>query len=177
MGDYAEDVMRMSRRSGRGTFKPDQVMGQEACVKCGGHKLSATRNRTICDVSGERHILNELRANEENTMFMNEYEVDEILDLTKRRYPQYEPFAQYLHDWKETINNNSDGWAYWKAGRGAADKLCTLLEQVKMAELGRAELPSESLFARAMTPIKAAATRHGLQAPELQDPTSSMSMR
>lgn len=110
-------------------------------------------------------------------MIMNEYDVDEILDLTQRQFPQYERYAQFLADWKDTVNSNSDGWAYWKAGRGAADNLSSLLNQVKMSMFGRAELPTEDQLIKALAPIKAAATRHNLPAPELQEPSSSMSMR
>jgi hypothetical protein len=110
-------------------------------------------------------------------MFMNEYEVDEILDLTQRQFPQFEPYAQFLYDWKETINNNSDGWAYWKAGRGAADKLVALLNDVKMSTFGRAKLPTEAQLKKALTPIRSAATRHGLPAPELQEASTAPSMR
>ncbi len=178
MGDYAEDLMQMSRRSGRpGRSFLRDMPGQEICPKCGGHKLTATRNHTICDVSNERHILNGSRTEENRTMIMNEYDVDEILDITRQRFPQFEPYAQFLYDWKETINNNSDGWAYWKAGRGAADKLSGLLNQVKMSMFGRGELPTEEQLRKSLSPIRAAATRHGLPAPELQDASSAPSMR
>jgi hypothetical protein len=110
-------------------------------------------------------------------MIMNEYDVDEILDITQRQFPQFEPYAQFLHDWKETINSNSDGWAYWKAGRGAADKLAGLLDQVKMSMFGRGELPTEAQLRKALTPIRSAATRHNLPVPELREPGSSFSMR
>lgn len=110
-------------------------------------------------------------------MIMNEHDVDDILELTQRQFPEFERYAQYLVEWKDTINSNSDGWAYWKSGRGAADKLAGLLDQVKMSAFGRAELPTEDQLKKALTPIKAAATRHGLPAPELQEPSSSMSMR
>lgn len=110
-------------------------------------------------------------------MIMNEYDVDEVLDITQRQFPEFERYAQFLVDWKDTINNNSDGWAYWKAGRGAADKLSGLLNQVKMATFGRGELPTEDQLKKALSPIRAAATKYKLPAPELQDPSSSLSMR
>jgi hypothetical protein len=110
-------------------------------------------------------------------MFMNEYEVDEVLDITRNRHPELEPYAQFLYDWKETINTNSDGWAYWKAGRGAADKLVNLLNGVKMAAYGRGELPTVEQLRKSLAPIRAAATRHGLPAPELHEACSTPSMR
>lgn len=110
-------------------------------------------------------------------MIMNEYDVDEILDITRQRFPEFEPYAQFLYDWKETINNNSDGWAYWKSGRGAADKLANLLNGVKLSQFGRGEIPTEDQLRKSLAPIRAAATRHGLPAPELQESSSTPSMR
>ncbi|MNU37072.1 hypothetical protein D3C71_257220 [compost metagenome] len=178
MGDYAEDAMQMSRRSGRvGRVFLENMPGQEVCPKCGGLKLSGTRNHTVCDVSKERHILNGSQIKENEEMFINEYEVDEILDITRTHFPEIEPYAQFLYDWKETINNNSDGWAYWKAGRGAADKLATLLNGAKMSAYGRGEVPTVEQLKKSLTPIRAAATRHGLPAPELHEASSTPSMR
>lgn len=178
MGDYADDVFKLSVRAGtwsrRGT---DSMRDQEVCPKCGGNKLSATRNRTVCEVSNERHILNGAPKKENETMFLNEYDIDEVLDITRQRFPEFEKYAQFLYDWKETINNNSDGWAYWKAGRGAADKLAGHLSSLKMSLFGRGEIPTDEQFRKSLAPIRAAATKHGLPAPELRDPFSAPSMR
>lgn len=179
MGDYAEDMMEMSLRFGsrRGRLSLGGMPGQEICPKCGGHKLTATRNHSVCDVSKERHILNGSQTKENAEMFMNEYEVDEIVDITRTHFPDIAPYAQFLHDWKETINDNSDGWAYWKAGRGAADKLATLLNGAKMSAYGRGEVPTVEQLRKSLAPIRSVATKHGLPAPELQDPSSTPSMR
>lgn len=110
-------------------------------------------------------------------MTLNEYDIDEILDITRHDYPEIEPYAQFLYDWKEAVNSNSDGWPYWKAGRNAADKLADLLEGVKTARFGRGTIPTEAQLKKALTPIRAAATRHNLTAPELKEPGSAPSMR
>lgn len=102
-------------------------------------------------------------------MRMNEHDIDHALDVLRERAPEAAPFAKYLSDWKDTINSNSDGWAYWKAGRGAADKLSVLVEQAMFVARGRGgPMPTADQFKRSLSPIKAAATRHGLTAPTLE---------
>lgn len=101
---------------------------------------------------------------------MNEYEIDHSVSVLSHFGSDKLRFAQYLSDWRDTVNNNSDGWPYWSAGSRAGDKLGALVKKAMDFHLGRSEnTPSEAEFMKALTPIKSAATKHKLTAPELQD--------
>ena len=102
-------------------------------------------------------------------MFMNEYEIQEALDIVKSHAPEIAPYAQYLHDWVGVINQNSDGWPYWRAGRAAADKLGDAVQKAVNAIRGRGEMPTEKELKAGLIPIKSAATRHNLPAPEFKE--------
>jgi hypothetical protein len=103
--------------------------------------------------------------------WMNEYEVDRAKATIDERAPEIAPYAQYLRDWVDVVNSNSDGWPYWKAGSRCAGKLQELLERaVKAIRDGRDEdMPSEAELRRSLAPIKSLATKKGLRAPELQE--------
>ncbi|MTH96131.1 hypothetical protein [Roseibium sp. RKSG952] len=104
-----------------------------------------------------------------------EYEIDDAHDLINHELPEYAPYSQYLSDWRDIVNQNSDGWPYWKAGAKAADKLGALVKKaadsIRVPEL---DPPSIDEFKKSLAPIRAAATRHNLTAPELSKPASAM---
>ena len=100
-------------------------------------------------------------------MWMNEHDIDDMVDLTAQHAPQFERYARYLADWKDVVNSNSDGWPYWKAGSACAAKLSAALQDVRDSLRNGTPMPSEAVFKKALSPIKAAATRHGLEVPEL----------
>jgi len=101
---------------------------------------------------------------------MNEDDIDRAVEIIDTHAPEFSRFAKYLSDWRTTINENSDGWPYWNAGRKAADKLATLVDRVINVVAGRGgEMPTEQEFLKALTPIKSAATKHRLTAPTLDD--------
>lgn len=102
-------------------------------------------------------------------MWMNESEIDHALEIARAETPHLAPYVQYLSDWRDTVNQNSDGWAYWKAGAKCADKLSDLANGIRMSLMHRGNMPTEAEFRKALTPIKATATRHGLPAPTLQE--------
>lgn len=102
-------------------------------------------------------------------MFMNEYEIQESLDIVKNHAPDIVPYAQYLQDWVDIINQNSDGWAFWRAGRAAGDKLGNAVQKAVNALRGRGEMPTEKELKAGLTPIKSAATRHNLPVPEFKE--------
>jgi len=103
-------------------------------------------------------------------MYYNSYEIDEMVETIERRAPEAAPFARYLADWRDIVNDNSDGWAHWQAGRRCADKLTRLLSMIidTMRE-GGSDLPERKELERALSPIKSMATRRGLPVPILQD--------
>lgn len=99
--------------------------------------------------------------------FMNEYDIEQA-----RRWATYE-------DWRVTLgavgvierlatwtNENSDGWAYWLKPSRAARQLVELIERQERAS--RRGLPDtyDMTYAerdRALRPIKAFLTRHGVE--------------
>ena len=102
-------------------------------------------------------------------MWMNEGEIDEALDLVGHHLPEYLPYVRFLSDWRDTVNANSDGWPYWKAGTRCASTLMTLVTRATSSIRGRGDsLPSKKEFDRALTPIRSCATRHKFPAPALR---------
>lgn len=101
-------------------------------------------------------------------MWMNDSEIDEALDVTRDRAPEYLPYVKYLSDWRDIINQNSDGWPYWKAGYHCASRLMELTSQLMDGFRDRGTpRPKVKEFDRALTPIKSCATRHKLPVPVL----------
>lgn len=106
-------------------------------------------------------------------MWMNEDEIDRALAITREHAPQFAPYAQFLSDWRDTVNSNSDGWPFWKAGANCAEKLQTAISKivehvVLSGSFPRPELPTEEELKKSLAPIRALATRHKLTVPELQ---------
>lgn len=110
-------------------------------------------------------------------MWMNTYEIDETVEIIAQHAPQLAKYAKFLADWRDTVNANSDGWAHWTGGTKPADSLSTLLKAVvdhfRTGQFGRSKpLPTDAQFRKALAPIRAAATKHNLTAPTLQDESS-----
>lgn len=105
-------------------------------------------------------------------MWMNEPEIDEALAIIGKYAPRFLPYAKYLSDWRDIINQNSDGWAYWSAGTRPAGKLQELLSAIISNIRGNVRgrnVPEPSVrdLDRALTPIKSIATRKNLPVPVL----------
>ena len=104
-------------------------------------------------------------------MWMNESEIDQALDLVESNAPEYLPYVRFLSDWRETINQNSDGWPYWAAGARCASRLMQLTSQLMMSIRGYGGInvarPEIKQFVKALAPIKSCATRHKLPVPVL----------
>lgn len=102
--------------------------------------------------------------------FMNEYDIDDAVRVLEQVDSPTLRYAQYLSDWRDIINNNSDGWPYWKVGTGAAQKLMAAVSQaVDAAARGSDNEPSDKELRAAVTQIKSAATRRGLDVPVLAE--------
>lgn len=88
-------------------------------------------------------------------MWMNRWEIEQSAD----RYQDdaiLGPATQFLRDFMEQVDNNSDGWAYWQAPAKAAEKLMTLIQR---------GLPgNEADFKATLSPIKSFYTRKGYTA-------------
>lgn len=107
-------------------------------------------------------------------MWMNEYEIDHAAEMIDNRAPEFSKYAKYLSDWRTVVNENSDGWPYWKVGGRAAEGLMGLVQRVTNVIAGRGgEMPTEAEFRKAISKIKSAATKHGLNAPVLDDVPSA----
>ena len=101
-------------------------------------------------------------------MRMNEYDIDRALEVVRQHAPEFFIYVKYLSDWRDIINQNSDGWAYWSAGTRPASNLEDLISKLMHSISGRnVEEPSVKEFYKALTPIKSFATRHKLPAPVL----------
>jgi len=101
-------------------------------------------------------------------MWMNEHDIDEALIIVGRNAPEFLPYVKFLSDWRDIINQNSDGWAYWKAGTRPASNLEDGIQKLMQSIRGhRVSPPSARDFDRALTPIRSFATRHKLPAPLL----------
>ena len=59
----------------------------------------------------------------------------------------------------QAVNEQSDGWAYWKAPRQAAEKLITLLKTVGNLNYGTHGTISDADLRKAVTAIKSMVTR------------------
>lgn len=114
--------------------------------------------------------------------WMNEGEIERIVDLSRRSAPEVYPFAVYLKDWVDIVNANSDGWHSWKGGSSCASRLMTLLKGVEDVHgwgNGGGKVPTVPELSRTLGSIKACATRHGFSVPVLGsgDPGHSPGMR
>lgn len=81
------------------------------------------------------------------------------------QHPILGPAVKFLRQFRDLIDDNSDGWCYWRAPVKAADKLMTLIENPETA--------SPELIRKAITPIKSFCTRHKLTMPMFIEETRS----
>lgn len=92
-------------------------------------------------------------------MWRNQWEIEDINDRAFRYGSSLTArYAAYLARWVCVVNENSDGWPYWKAGAKAAEGLSDLL----YAAVSTRTEPDEKLLKKALTPMKSLATRKGL---------------
>jgi hypothetical protein len=109
-------------------------------------------------------------------MFMNEYDVEEAVDLfDPARTPNLHEGALVLNRLKDWTNANSDGWPYWSKPLKAAEALMTLLqEHTYAARFGYYQGTAKRLedaerldLVKAFTPIKSFLTRQGVDRTEV----------
>lgn len=74
-----------------------------------------------------------------------------------RGHPVLARATKLLEQFKDIVNENSDGWPYWSPAPRAAKKLMELIQKPDTA--------TEVAFKKALTPIKTFCTRHKLQPP------------
>ena len=105
-------------------------------------------------------------------MWMNNDEIDQTIRILDARSPEVAPYAKFLGAWRDIVNANSDGWAYWRAGSRCADRLSDLLQQAvnNVRGIGRVEMPLKFDIEKSLIPIRTAATKHKLPKPVLEFP-------
>lgn len=87
------------------------------------------------------------------TAWMNEWDIDEAVDKY-RNHPVLGKATKFLAKFRDVVNSNSDGWAYWKAASAAAKQLCNMIEHPETA--------TEEALKKAIIPIKSLCTRKKL---------------
>jgi hypothetical protein len=97
--------------------------------------------------------------------FMNEYEIEEAV-YHLGEDPVLGKLVRFLRDFKDEVNQHSDGWSYWRAPVAAANQLMTLIESAMATKRGYPRgVPilkiSDKTVAKAMRPIKSFMTRRG----------------
>lgn len=99
-------------------------------------------------------------------MWMNESEIDDALDIVGRNKPRFLPYVKFLSDWRHIVNQNSDGWPYWKAGAQTAVRLMEGVERIVESIRSRnTSEPSTRDLDRTLTPIRIFAKKHKLPVP------------
>ncbi len=85
-------------------------------------------------------------------LFMNRWDIDEA--VARHDSTTYQgKAARFLQAFRDEVDANSDGWAYWKA---------PVLAAKKMQELASGMIPAcESNYKAALTPIKRFYTLRG----------------
>lgn len=87
--------------------------------------------------------------------FMNEWEILEACEK-HAAHPVLANATRFLREFMTEVNDNSDGWSYWGLPVRAAENLIDLIENPQTA--------TDEWFRRALKPIRAFYTRHGLKA-------------
>lgn len=97
-------------------------------------------------------------------MWLNEMDVeDSVRRAGMYDMPVAEEGARRLRNFMDWVNENSDGWAYWRKPQAASKKLSTALYVRffgRRDQAPREDITPEELKA-ALTPIKSLLTRHG----------------
>ncbi|MBY3433900.1 hypothetical protein HFN89_07025 [Rhizobium laguerreae] len=100
---------------------------------------------------------------------MNRDDIDRMVLVGETDIPEILPFAKFLADWRDTVDDNTDGWSAWRAGSKCADRLMALLHEADGSRRGRGNVPPRELFLKALTPIRSFATQKDLPKPELAE--------
>lgn len=91
-------------------------------------------------------------------MFMNQYEIEGAARCT-HDCPNVRKGVRLLFNLMQSVNEQSDGWAYWHAPSRSAEKLQDLLRTAGNLIYGTHGTISEADLRKAITPIRAMVTR------------------
>lgn len=101
--------------------------------------------------------------------FWNQAEIGFMVERAARCDNTTVLAAQYMARYVDIINDNSDGWAYWSACHGPAEKLLSALDRATGGGFrppGDPVTPEE--LKKALTPMKSFLTRRKLPALALE---------
>jgi len=90
-------------------------------------------------------------------MFMNQSEI-EWAASRQHDCPNVRKGVQLLLKLMEAVNAQSDGWAYWRAGSKATEKLVTLLKTAGNLQHGTHGKITAEALKKAITPIRSMVT-------------------
>lgn len=103
---------------------------------------------------------------------MNEHEIDR--DASRySNHPVLAEATRFLRDFKDAVNQNSDGWAYWHQPFRAAKKLMTFIQEAIKHERSGGYgpdcgiAPTVAALRKSLVPIKSFATRRNFPLPPL----------
>ena len=101
---------------------------------------------------------------------MNEWDIEQACNVYAD-HPTLGPAARTLANLRRTVNENSDGWPYWRAPQRASAKLQTLVYGEPRDRW--TDRPDVTIAAvkKAYTPIRTFLTKRGLSC-EFEIPTS-----
>jgi hypothetical protein len=66
--------------------------------------------------------------------WLNESEIDEAMQMFAED-PLLGPAVRYLDEYRQLVDDNSDGWCYWGYGTKCADDLCNLIETARNSKV------------------------------------------
>ena len=108
-------------------------------------------------------------------MWMNTFEIDRLANFHKN-HAILGKATKFLQAFRDLVNDNSDGWAYYQAASKSADKLMRLIaaysKAVYTSTSDSADLSklTEQMVNRTLTPIKAFCTKHEWECPVYDPP-------
>lgn len=91
-------------------------------------------------------------------MFMNQYEIEETASRP-HDCPNVRKGVQLLLKLMQSVNEQSDGWAYWSAPSKSAEKLQELLKTAGNLHHGTHGKISAADLKKAVAPIRSMVTR------------------
>lgn len=102
-------------------------------------------------------------------MWMNRDEIERMVEIAEEEMPKILPFVRFLNDWKEIVDENSDGWSSFRAGSKCAEKLMILVKEAESSRRGRGQVPPRELFKRSLASIRSFASKRDFPVPELRE--------
>jgi len=86
-------------------------------------------------------------------MWMNQREI-ELANQQSHACPNVRKGVRFLYRFMESVNSQSDGWAYWKAAGTSAEKLMDLLKTAGNLSYGTHGTITADQLKAAITPIR-----------------------